>query len=622
MRPTAGSPVTATFRSRSPWLAAARSRAVDPKGPPLYAGTKDLEARFDIDRASKGAAAHHPAWVLEPRREASVFVLSAGPSPPSKDAAPELRPGERVRPGTVLAGRYRLDAIIGAGAFGVVWRARHVHLETECALKLFNPPVGADLQETGARFLQEARLMARLKCINVAQVFDYGVHEQMPFLVLELLQGRSLRSVLDELRQNNRRLTPAVTARIIRQVAEALRVAHAAQVVHRDLKPENIFLERQGDTHVAKVLDFGIAKWGVESAPQLTASHIMMGTAHYMSPEQFENARSADHRSDLWSLAVIAFECLTGELPFPGETLLDVAFRVCKEGPRSASQLAWVPPGFDAWFRRATAVERELRFDSALEQARALRELCEAAEPPAQLAQPAPQLQGALGQRRLSPWRERLAELQRHPHRYRIAAAAATAILFLSIANGMCASAVVQTAPAASAALVASATEVAVAGDQPASHPAVTGETTVKRPGSPGIGKVRARPAATVQPSPGDPVQGQFALTDALGGGASSGPGLDATAIQRTVRKYSPTVRQECWQRALQARAPGVPSSAKVIAQITVHSSGRVDSVIASGAPRGYPGLAACIEKAIKRWSFPRSFGETVTNVPFMFVGQ
>jgi hypothetical protein len=106
------------------------------------------------------------------------------------------------------------------------------------------------------------------------------------------------------------------------------------------------------------------------------------------------------------------------------------------------------------------------------------------------------------------------------------------------------------------------------------------------------------------------------------GAGASAGPGLEATAIQRTVRKYSPAVRQNCWQRALNARAPGVPSSAKVTATITVDAAGRVQSVTASGAPRGYPGLAHCIEEAVKGWAFPRSLGETVTNVPFMFVGQ
>jgi hypothetical protein len=115
---------------------------------------------------------------------------------------------------------------------------------------------------------------------------------------------------------------------------------------------------------------------------------------------------------------------------------------------------------------------------------------------------------------------------------------------------------------------------------------------------------------------------GPAAGARASGSGSAGGIGLDATAIQRTVRRYSPAVRQNCWQRALNARAPGVPSSAKVTATITVDPAGRVQSVSASGAPRGYPGLAHCIEDAVHGWTFPRSAGETVTNVPFMFVGQ
>ena len=103
---------------------------------------------------------------------------------------------------------------------------------------------------------------------------------------------------------------------------------------------------------------------------------------------------------------------------------------------------------------------------------------------------------------------------------------------------------------------------------------------------------------------------------------AAAGPGLEAMAIQRTVRKYSPAVRQDCWQPALNARASSVSSSAKISAAITVDASGRVQSVTASGAPSGYPGLAHCIEQAVRGWTFPRSGGETLTHVPFVFVGQ
>ncbi|MEO8177250.1 MAG: protein kinase [Deltaproteobacteria bacterium] len=298
------------------------------------------------------------------------------------------RTRERLRAGTVLAARYRLEAELGSGSFGVVWRARHVHLETECAVKLFDPPPGADPQEAGARFLQEARLMARLKSPYVAQVFDYGVHEQMPFLALELLLGSSLATRLAQLRAQGLRMPAAETARIIRHVAEGLSVAHVVQVVHRDLKPENIFLVQHGGIHTAKVLDFGIAKWSADGAPRMTSTRTVMGTPHYMSPEQFEGAQNADHRSDLWSLGVIAFECLTGQLPVPGETFIDIAFRVCKQGPLVASQLVEVPTGFDAWFARATALRPEYRFASALELADALEGVCAAVAAPQPKLQP------------------------------------------------------------------------------------------------------------------------------------------------------------------------------------------------------------------------------------------
>lgn len=184
----------------------------------------------------------------------------------------------------------------------------------------------------------------------------------------------------------------------------------------------------------------------------------------------------------------------------------------------------------------------------------------------------------------------------------------------------------------------------------PASDPATSPAEGARPAGEPPIGQIPEPPPAAKVPPSGTPATsaggstppaaapkaapsllsglntlqtpGPAAGAKAGGGAAAAGPGLDATAIQRTVRRYSPAVRQNCWQRALNARAPGVPSSAKVTAQIIVEASGKVQSVTASGAPRGYPGLAHCIEDAVKGWTFPRSFGETVTNVPFMFVGQ
>ncbi len=176
-------------------------------------------------------------------------------------------------------------------------------------------------------------------------------------------------------------------------------------------------------------------------------------------------------------------------------------------------------------------------------------------------------------------------------------------------------------APPEEAAAEVAAVEGAPGGEAPAS-------ALVARPG---LGAVSSVPAPAQPPKPGSsllsglggpqtpgPNVGSKAAADGPGGGT----GLEPTAIQRTVRRYTPAVRQNCWQRALNARAPGVPSSAKVTALITVDAAGRVQSVTVSGAPRGYPGLARCIEGSVKGWTFPRSAGETVTSVPFMFVGQ
>lgn len=155
---------------------------------------------------------------------------------------------------------------------------------------------------------------------------------------------------------------------------------------------------------------------------------------------------------------------------------------------------------------------------------------------------------------------------------------------------------------------------------QPVTKPASSGVVPVSPPE---VAMAKPKPTGSLLSGLGAPqTPGPNVGARTSGGSSGGGAGLEATAIQRTVRRYSPAVRQNCWQRALNARAPGVPSSAKVTAQITVEPSGRVQSVRVSGAPRGYPGLAGCIESSVRGWTFPRAAGETITNVPFMFVGQ
>jgi serine/threonine-protein kinase len=244
------------------------------------------------------------------------------------------------------------------------------------AIKLLDPAIAAD-PDMLDRFLREARAAAALRSMHVVQIFDYGVDEGVPYIAMELLVGESLRERLDRARA----LSFEDTARLFSHLARAVAKAHDAGIVHRDLKPDNVFLVRD-DEETAKVLDFGIAKVGRREAEAPagveTASGTLLGTPYYMSPEQARGEPSVDFRSDLWSLAVIAFECLTGSLPFENGPVGDVIVRICTTPAPRPSTRAAVPEGFDAWFARGVAPDPNDRFQSAREMSDALWALCAA----------------------------------------------------------------------------------------------------------------------------------------------------------------------------------------------------------------------------------------------------
>ncbi len=273
-------------------------------------------------------------------------------------------------PGDIID-RYELVSPLGRGGMGEVWRAVHTGLKTPVALKLLrrrasnqDAPEGdrathLDDQEV-ERFLREARAAAHLRGAHVVQVFDVGVDGDTPFIAMELLDGEPLDRRLDRLGI----LPPTEVARIMDQVGRAVARAHAEGIIHRDLKPANIFLIDDGDQ--VKVLDFGIAKIttasAVDSASEDTATGAMLGTPFYMSPEQIRG-HEIDHHTDLWSMAVIAYELLVGARPFAGDTMGDLVMRICVEEPPLPSEVGDVPEGFDGWFARGTAKAQEDRFD-------------------------------------------------------------------------------------------------------------------------------------------------------------------------------------------------------------------------------------------------------------------
>lgn len=279
---------------------------------------------------------------------------------------------ERWAPGTILADRFQLVAPIGRGGMGVVWRAEHTRLGSPVAVKLLHDAL-IEQHDAGPRFLREARACAAIRGPNVVQVLDFGIEDGTPYLAMELLHGESLRDRLER----ERTLSRADTGRIVGEIAKGIGRAHKHGIVHRDLKPGNIHLgNEEQEEEAVKVLDFGLAKLieGTSPGGPLTITGTVMGTASYMSPEQSRGRTDIDHRADLWSLAIIAFQCLTGRLPLSGRTEADLIVKISTEPmPVPSAVMAGLPAAFDAWFARATRRAPDDRFQSAGEMARALQ---------------------------------------------------------------------------------------------------------------------------------------------------------------------------------------------------------------------------------------------------------
>ncbi|MBI4705826.1 MAG: serine/threonine protein kinase [Deltaproteobacteria bacterium] len=267
-----------------------------------------------------------------------------------------------LSPGIVVANRFRLERLLGQGGMGAVWLAQHIALDVPCAVKFIHAESAAN-PEVRQRFEREAKAAAQLRSANVVQILDYGVCESTPYIAMEYLSGESLAERL----QRRQRLEAHETYHIIAQVGRALAKAHEKGVVHRDLKPENIFLVAE-DPEIAKVLDFGVAKRTTAIGDSSTRTGALLGTPYFMSPEQAQGIRAVDHRSDLWSLAVVTFRCMTGELPFRSEALGDLLMKIMTFPIPVPSHVAGgVPAGFDAWWQRASQREPAYRFQSAKE---------------------------------------------------------------------------------------------------------------------------------------------------------------------------------------------------------------------------------------------------------------
>jgi serine/threonine-protein kinase len=298
------------------------------------------------------------------------MAMSYSIEPDSPKSLPPL-----VRLGEVIAGKYRLDRILGAGGMGVVVGATHLQLDKRIAIKFMSPLLLYN-EDGLQRFMQEARLAARIQCEHVVRVFDVAsLEDGTPYIVMEQLEGEDLRVLL----QHRGRLPPASAVDYVLQAGEAIAEAHIAGIVHRDLKPGNLFCcKRMDGSRLVKVLDFGVSKLlpraDVAQPPgPSTGPHVVMGSPAYASPEQLREPGKVDPRTDIWSLGAILYELVSGKPPFAGDTFLELCTRVSNEPPtplRVACPEA--PPELAAIVERSLAKNADDRFRTVADFARAL----------------------------------------------------------------------------------------------------------------------------------------------------------------------------------------------------------------------------------------------------------
>jgi serine/threonine-protein kinase len=271
------------------------------------------------------------------------------------------------RTGDVIAGRYTLASKLGEGAMGVVWSARCRALDVDVALKMLRP----ELAGTPAveRMAREARTAAQLGHPALVRVIDFGLSERgEPFLAMELLEGEELNARL----ARDQRISAVEAIGLLLPVIEGLAIAHHKGIVHRDVKPENIFISVDQMGRVQpKVLDFGVAKLGGEGISKLTEGSVV-GSPHYLSPEQAEGLDEIDHRSDVWAIGVVLYECITGSPPFTGQSYNVLLQSILHDSPAPIASQSSADAALWLVIDRCLKKDRQQRWDSMWELGEAL----------------------------------------------------------------------------------------------------------------------------------------------------------------------------------------------------------------------------------------------------------
>jgi eukaryotic-like serine/threonine-protein kinase len=278
-----------------------------------------------------------------------------------------------VHEGQILAGKFRIERVLGQGGMGIVVAATHLQLDERVALKFLLPEALAN-PEAVERFAREARAAVKIKSEHVARVSDVGTLESgSPYMVMEYLHGEDLAAWV----RRNGAMPVSDAVEFLLQACEAIAEAHALGIVHRDLKPANLFVTRRVDgSPCIKVLDFGISKVTLPGAsPEfgMTKTSTVMGSPLYMSPEQMSSSRNVDMRADIWALGVILYESLTGRVPFEAETMPQLCGMILQDPPRPIQELRPdLPPALQHAVLRCLEKNREQRFSNVAELAYAL----------------------------------------------------------------------------------------------------------------------------------------------------------------------------------------------------------------------------------------------------------
>lgn len=315
-----------------------------------------------------------------------------------------------VQPGQVVSRKYRLDRRLAEGGMGEVWVGRNERTQCDCAIKVLLPGLARN-PEALRRFVQEARATGQLQHPGIVQIFDAGkTDDGRPYLVMELLAGENLAERL----QRDVRVSPVETCVLISQVARAIHHAHLRRIVHRDLSSANVFLVRvaDGGVPVPKILDFGVSKMADEaSSGRYTLNGALLGSPAYMSPEQAQGAERVDARTDIWSLGVLLYQCLSGELPFSGRNHNATMLSIISRAHLSLGErMPELEPELGALVEGCLIKDREHRVQTALEVAETLERIARRLVRPGTDARFTPR-------RRLT---DRMPQAPRHPSEQRM----------------------------------------------------------------------------------------------------------------------------------------------------------------------------------------------------------